>query len=955
MSIFRFFIAAAAVAVCIPLSAQPVNTANLALEYSAAQDASGDAVWTNTVDGTNNLTFAAAPTRAAIASMDFPAVGAGYRGGATGLAGFFDQSTSRRSRIDATFELWINVTTLAGGNDQVIFEAGGATRGVSFILSDKQLRFNVKGDAPNVSTITRTLTAGVHHIVGVIRNRQDRLANDSMELYHNATLVQRLDGLLIEDWAGANPSGLGMLAASAVGVISAKDFSGEISSLRYYQGRAFTSAEVAAARDASRDQITVWVTGRGSRSGVGAANGVAARLTASEEPGAQDADMEEGMIDDAAKAESARLESANGQATQVQAPGFKPTKVQRVGGTYWGLNFAVSDGNDGLLAGQFKRLDVYRSPNGTDWTFVRTGISRTDNPELMDASLASRQFVQTANGQWAFYAKHHYAGAPRKNLVCLWAQTIDGPYRMAFTTRPYGFSSGDLGIVRDGGRIYIVSAATTEGAINILKTSPNGDALEELTKSLVWKKPDGSVEHREAPSLFFRGGYYFMTTSGQTGWKPNQQKYSYATSLGGQWSALKDLGDETGFHSQLFFTGGTNGTQESNKIFSATRNAPQWGGAGGSRPVYLPIYFNTPTEMAVNYYDAMIQNNTTGTLRGVQYDHGRQLDVARVFVPGASDDLSALIDGNEATAWTNGNNASKKEIRWDLGSPKRVKALKLMPVNPLKWAFVADIYVGDGTNWTKVFPTPDAPPVIPMTAFPAPLDVTDATGRYVRMVLVQNHNAGETTPGIINTFGFHETEIWGEDSSAGAELRQGFDGQPDNASPIGWIVNQGGGVRIASIPNASDKSIHLTDTNASQQVQASYSFTRQKGSRVVFETKLRADNAGSGEYIRLLQGTTIAFELSNSAAAGGLAYTNSAGSPVRVSALSTGVWHQVRVEVNTDADTFDLYLDNKMVWGGGKLRNKVNGLDKIVIGSSGAGARVSSYFDDMTIDGPMPN
>jgi Concanavalin A-like lectin/glucanases superfamily/Glycosyl hydrolases family 43/F5/8 type C domain len=904
MSIFRFFIVAVVIVICAPLSAQQLD--NPTLNYSAAQDTLGDSVWTNIVNGTNNLSFAVVPTRVAIASKDFPMIVAGYRDGATGLPGFFDQSTPQRSLIDATFELWINVTTLAGGNDQVIFEAGGAARGISFILSGNQLRFNVKGDAANVSTITRTLTVGVHHIVGVIRCQKDNVANDAIELYHNGTLVRRLDNLLIEDWAGANESGLGTAASSVVGVAAAKDFSGDIASLRYYQGRAFTGTQVADARDYFRDRITVWVTGRGSYTN------------------------------------DSTLKSAT---TKAEPAGFRPTKVQLVGGTYWGLNFVESDGNDGLAAGQFKRLDVYTSPNGSDWTFVRTGVSRTDNPELLNARFESRQFTQTANGQWAVYAKHQYPTSARKNLICLWARTIDGPYR---------FSSGDLGIVRDGGSVYIISAATTEGAINILKTTPDGDALAELTKTLSWKQPDGSVEHREAPSLFYRGGYYFLTTSGQTGWRPNQQKYTYATSLGGKWSELVDLGDETGFHSQLFFTSGTNGSEESNKIFSATRNAPQWGGAGGSRPVRLPIYFNTPTEMAVNYYDAMIQNNTTGTLQGVHYDHGRQLEVTKAFIPGLNDNLSALIDGNEATTWANGNDAAKKEIRWDLGSAKRVKALKLMPVNPLKWAFVADIYVGDGTNWTKVFPTPDAPPVIPMMAFPAPLDVTDATGRYVRMVLVQNHNAGETTPGIINTFGFHETEIWGEDASPGLEVNETFDAQTSNTVPVGWVVNAGtvGNFKIVSIPSATNKSIQLLDNGNAQQVQASYSFTKQKGSKVTFEAKFRMDNAGSGEYIRLLQGTMIAFELYN--AAGGLAFTNSAGNLINVGTVTTGVWHQLRVDINTDADTFDLFLDDKMVWGAGELRNLVNGLDKIVIGSPTTASRVSSYFDDITIDGPMP-
>ncbi len=917
MSLPRFAIAAAATALTLPLTAQQLDTAQLVLNYSAALDPLGDTSWNNDVNDTNNLTFASAPTRSVISSADYKAIVAGYTDGATGLDSFFDQGSPIRSTADATFELWINVTTLTGGNDQIIFEAGGGTRGMSFTMNGSQLRFNVKGDATTVSTITRTLTVGVHHLVGVIRCTNDATANDSIVLFHNGTQVQILNSLQINDWSGTNVSGLGKVASTAIGVTTPIDFSGVIASLRYYQGRAFTSAQAVAARDFYKDRISTAVTGRTT--------------------------------------------SANYATTSIASTAFVPTKVQLVSGTYWGLDFNESDGTDGLVVGQFVSLDVYSSTNGKDWTFVRTGISRTDHPELMDAAFRSRQFVQTPNGKWAFYAKHHYAASPRKNLACFHADTIGGPYRLAFTVQPFGYSSGDLGLYKEGANVYIISAATNEGDINIFKTNAEGDALAELTKNLHWNLSTGVEDHREAPSLFFRDGFYYLTTSGKTGWKPNQQKYTSSTALNGTWSALVNYGDETGYHSQLFAASGISGTAESNKIFASTRNAPQWGNTGGSRSVRLPMRFNTrvgqpasvPDEMTVNYYDYTIVNETTGTVEGYHYDHGQQLAVTNVFVPGSTESLAALIDGNEATIWNNANNASKKEIRWDLGSAKLVKALKLMPIEPLKWSMVVNIYVGDGTNWTQVFPTADAPPVIPMMAFPAPLDVTDATGRYVRMVLVENRNAEETTPGMINTMGFHETEIWGGTSSAGLEVNQTFTGQADNAAPTGWTINAGGGsVKIAPVPSATDKSIKLIDTSATAQTQATLVFTKQKGSMVVFETDYRADNAASGEYIRLLQGTTIAFEFSNGA--NGLNFLDRSGTYIPVNALTTGVWHHIRLELNTDLDTFDLYYDNKLVWSGGKLRNDVNGIDKLVFGTSNPANTVSSYLDDVTIDGPMP-
>ena len=50
-----------------------------------------------------------------------------------------------RSRQDATFEVVFHVSSTTAGADQVLFEAG-ADRGVSFLLSDNSLSFNVDGD-----------------------------------------------------------------------------------------------------------------------------------------------------------------------------------------------------------------------------------------------------------------------------------------------------------------------------------------------------------------------------------------------------------------------------------------------------------------------------------------------------------------------------------------------------------------------------------------------------------------------------------------------------------------------------------------------------------------------------------------------------------------------------------------------------------------------------------------
>ncbi|MFF5455095.1 hypothetical protein ACFY40_28265 [Streptomyces sp. NPDC012950] len=63
--------------------------------------------------------------------------------------------------------------------------------------------------------------------------------------------------------------------------------------------------------------------------------------------------------------------------------------------------------------------------------------------------------------------------------------------------------------------------------------------------------------------MFKRDGVYFLLTSGATGWAPNQQKYTTATSVTGSWSGLEDIGGSTACRSQtacVLPVRGTNGT-----------------------------------------------------------------------------------------------------------------------------------------------------------------------------------------------------------------------------------------------------------------------------------------------------------------------------------------------------------------------------------------------------------
>ena len=227
----------------------PIVTDGLALNFDASLDFPGDASWVDAASG-QSLAFAGAAPASAVNDATFPGITSAYdiavTGGASGLNNYFENS-GPRSRQDASFEVWFHVDDTNAGNDQILFEVGGAGRGVSFQLDGDTLSFDVNGDAASTSSITQTLGVGWHQAVGVIDlvGNGDDLANDSMSLFVNNSLVGSLTNVLIDDWAGGNTTGIGDEASSTgAGAANPIPYHGEIGIVRYYQNNLFEISEV---------------------------------------------------------------------------------------------------------------------------------------------------------------------------------------------------------------------------------------------------------------------------------------------------------------------------------------------------------------------------------------------------------------------------------------------------------------------------------------------------------------------------------------------------------------------------------------------------------------------------------------------------------------------------------------------------------------------------------------
>ena len=188
-----------------------------------------------------------------------------------------------------------------------------------------------------------------------------------------------------------------------------------------------------------------------------------------------------------------------------------------------------------------------------------------------------------------------------------YSSDIEKPFTFLKSFRPFGNMSRDCTLFKDSdGTAYFFSSARENYDMCVYRLTDNYlDTKEHITT--LW--PGG---HREAPALVKRGKYYFMITSGCTGWSPNQAKYAFAESISGPWSQLKNIGDSTTFNSQSTFILPIEGKTKTSYMYVGDR----WDGNKyhNSTYIFLPIEFTNETSMKLNWVEKMIPDVKKGEL-----------------------------------------------------------------------------------------------------------------------------------------------------------------------------------------------------------------------------------------------------------------------------------------------------------------------------------------------------
>ncbi|KAF1943383.1 Arabinanase/levansucrase/invertase [Clathrospora elynae] len=205
--------------------------------------------------------------------------------------------------------------------------------------------------------------------------------------------------------------------------------------------------------------------------------------------------------------------------------------IVKVGAKYYWI------GEDKTNGTAFINVNCYSSTNLVEWSYEGALLSRSASGDTGPNRVIERpkvMFNKQTNTyvMWMHIDSSDYKeakiGVATGNSVC-------GKYTYLRSEQPLGFQSRDSSVyVDDDGKGYLLTEDRQNGLrINAL----SADYLTVSMNVFTWK------EKYEAPALIKKNGVYFMFASQLSGWDPNDNYYSTASSLSGPWSGWKKFAD----------------------------------------------------------------------------------------------------------------------------------------------------------------------------------------------------------------------------------------------------------------------------------------------------------------------------------------------------------------------------------------------------------------------------
>lgn len=178
------------------------------------------------------------------------------------------------------------------------------------------------------------------------------------------------------------------------------------------------------------------------------------------------------------------------------------------------------------------------------------------------------------------------------------SESPTGPFKYLGSVRPNGQMSRDMTLfVDDDGSAYHIYSSEENATLHVSLLND-----DYLTHSGTYKRIFVG-ESREAPAVVKHEDYYYLVTSGCTGWAPNEALYAVSDSMLGEWKMIGNPcvgdGSDTTFDAQGAYLLPVDG-KGGRFVFMADR----WNKTDleSSRYIWLPVKF-TDGRMEITWRD----------------------------------------------------------------------------------------------------------------------------------------------------------------------------------------------------------------------------------------------------------------------------------------------------------------------------------------------------------------
>ncbi|MEV8569582.1 family 43 glycosylhydrolase [Streptomyces sp. NPDC051322] len=442
----------------------------------------------------------------------------------------------------------------------------------------------------------------------------------------------------------------------------------------------------------------------------------------------------------------------------------------KVGAHYYWVGEDKSDNSS-----RFSKLALYRSTDLLNWTFVNHILTKDSAAALNSCTVERPKLIYHAAARkyvlWAHWEDGQDYSA--SHLMVATCDTIGGDYVFQRHFRPGAGSiastsvdptyTGTDGLYGYGSRDFTVYEDPDSRAAYLVSTQNSTDMrvyrLTENYQDVDWANSYTlfAGKRREAPAMVKVHDHYFLLTSAQSGWYPNQCMFAYTKDPGDPngWSELAPVANNTTFYSQ-----------PANILTVPTKTGPdryiymgdRWNPAalGSSAYVWLPLSFTDANgqspQASMQYLPSWSVNLSTGAIKG---PNNTLLSQGRPVTATASDDTHAgtvANDGNFFNLNTTGDSSSYFQpaavpFAWtaDLGSAHSLSRIDI------SWRSYngSETYCGytvsgsaDGTNWTTLTDR-SSNTTVGFTS-----DSLHGTYRYVRLSVskvINDHNGNSAT------------------------------------------------------------------------------------------------------------------------------------------------------------------------------------------------------------------